>query len=144
MSTSLLARMPNIPHPPYHGVLASISSVALLSLFCANKVPRHPLVVVTWAYGSYYLNAAWLKLKLAQVQATIVSAVDIYLKKEGACEDCRKDIHKRDPEELIKLLTDLSRAKARARISAGRGASRLGEKDAVEDGQVQMTETIEG
>ena len=139
--------MPNIPQPPYHGVLASISSFALLSLLCTKKVPRHPLVVIAWAYGSYWLNAAWLRLKLAQVKATIVDAVDTYLKKEGACEDCRRDIHKRDPEELIKLLADLSRAKARARnppVQRGHTedkVSRLRGQSSVEGEQEQMPDT---
>lgn len=89
--------------------------MALLGLLCTHRIPRHPLAVVTWAYGSYYLNAAWLELKLAQVKATIEWAVDAYLKKEGACEDCRKNIVERDPEDLVKLLADLTRAKVRAR-----------------------------
>jgi hypothetical protein len=115
MPASLLTRIPKIPHPPYHGLFASISSMALLGLLCTHKIPRHPLIVATWAYGSYCLNGVWLRLKLAQVKATIEWAVDTYLKKEGACEDCRKNIIQRDPEHLVKLLADLTRA----RILAG-------------------------
>ncbi|KAF1969863.1 hypothetical protein BU23DRAFT_557280 [Bimuria novae-zelandiae CBS 107.79] len=114
MSTSLLARMPSIPHPPYHGAFAFISSFTLLSFVCTNRLPQHPLLVVAWACGSYYLNGIWLKLKLAQIKARIEEVAHLYLQREGACEDCRRNIIRRGPEELVQLLADATSAKERA------------------------------
>lgn len=142
MPASLLTRIPKIPHPPYYGLFASISSMALLGLLCTHKIPRHPLVVVSWAYGSYCLNGIWLRLKLAQVKATIEWAVDTYLKKEGACEDCRKNIIHRDPEHLVKLLADLTRAKVLAGGTQSTGST--DKQTTEEEDASEATEEEEG
>lgn len=111
MATSFLTRLPTIPIPPPHATFASISAFTLLSLFCTSKLPHHPLLVIAWAGGSYYLNQTWLELKLNQITATVAKQVDEFLTREGACEDCRKNVLEKTPKELAKLLADLKKAK---------------------------------
>ncbi|KAL5385406.1 hypothetical protein DPSP01_004863 [Paraphaeosphaeria sporulosa] len=111
MANPLLILLPTIPTPPHAGTFASLSGVTLLSLLCTDNVPRHPLVVVAWAGGSYFVNEWWLKLKIKQVMAKVVKEVDRLLEKEGACAECRKNVLQGGPRDLAKILVDLREKK---------------------------------
>lgn len=118
----ILARLPEIPHPPYRGTFASVSSFALLGLLHTNTVPRHPLFIVAWACSSFYVRSLWVSLKAIQLVAQIEDAVDTCMKEAGACEDCRKQVMTTGGgQEMSQLLTDLKKANSRAENEAGAG-----------------------
>ena len=78
---------------------------------------------MTWAFGSFFLRKAWIRLNLAQVKAIVEDAVDTVLKNEAACEDCRRDMFARGPGEFFMLMLDLTRVKRRSKTQRGAEAT---------------------
>ncbi|KAJ4345808.1 uncharacterized protein N0V89_011943 [Didymosphaeria variabile] len=97
-----------------------------------------------WADGSYYLNMTWLKLKLNQITAMVAKQVDDFLVKNGACEECRKNVVRKGPKELARLLVDLKKAAEKELMERRKKSATKEEEVAAEQKELLEKQLAEG